>query len=185
MPASGGIGYGPGSDQRYSSKRTGPFSWSPPTTVIGIPSGEPSQMPPPKLLCRYARAPIPPTIFFESRVTGSLSTGRFHWLSRGKTGQSAAWGSGAALADGLSTQAHAAAAARRRRRIVSIIGSGLDVISGDPDARTGRIPHIARKVLISVLLAASLVVVACGGDDRPGPDATVRSYYRALLAGDG
>ena len=32
---------------------------------------------------------------------------------------------------------------------------------------------------------AALLVGACGGDDGPGPDAAVRSYYRALLAGDG
>lgn len=32
---------------------------------------------------------------------------------------------------------------------------------------------------------AALLVAACGGDDGPGPDATVRSYYRALLEGDG
>jgi hypothetical protein len=35
------------------------------------------------------------------------------------------------------------------------------------------------------LLAAALLVAACGGDDGPGPDAAVRDYYRALLAGDG
>ncbi len=35
------------------------------------------------------------------------------------------------------------------------------------------------------MLAAALLVAACGGDDGPGPDAAVRDYYRALLAGDG
>jgi hypothetical protein len=30
-----------------------------------------------------------------------------------------------------------------------------------------------------------LAVAACGGGDSPGPSSTVRTYYRALLAGDG
>jgi hypothetical protein len=44
---------------------------------------------------------------------------------------------------------------------------------------------IARKTLISALLAAALLAAGCGGGDEPGPDAAVRDYYRALLAGDG
>ena len=52
---------------------------------------------------------------------------------------------------------------------------------------TGRIPVIARTALTSALIAAALAVGACGGggDGGPGPDAAVRDYYRALLAGDG
>ena len=44
---------------------------------------------------------------------------------------------------------------------------------------------IARKILIPALLIAALLAAACGGDGEPGPGATVRDYYRALLAGDG
>lgn len=44
---------------------------------------------------------------------------------------------------------------------------------------------IARKTLISALLSAALLAAGCGGGDEPGPDAAVRDYYRALLAGDG
>ena len=45
--------------------------------------------------------------------------------------------------------------------------------------------HIARKSLILVAVASALAAGGCGGGDAPGPGAAVRSYYRALLAGDG
>jgi predicted small secreted protein len=40
-------------------------------------------------------------------------------------------------------------------------------------------------VVCLAVLASAFTVAACGGDDGPGPDAAVRSYYRALLEGDG
>ena len=57
--------------------------------------------------------------------------------------------------------------------------------ASDPLTPTRRIPVIARKLVILGVLAAALLVPACGGDNAPGPDAAVRSYYRSLLAGDG
>jgi hypothetical protein len=47
------------------------------------------------------------------------------------------------------------------------------------------IPDIARNLVILLVLSATLAVAACGGDGGPGPDAAVRSYYGALLDGDG
>ena len=44
---------------------------------------------------------------------------------------------------------------------------------------------IARRLVTLAALSAALLLPACGGDDGPGPDAAVRSYYRALLQGDG
>ena len=44
---------------------------------------------------------------------------------------------------------------------------------------------IARKFFILGLLAAALITPACGSGDGPTPDATVRTYYQALLKGDG
>jgi hypothetical protein len=55
----------------------------------------------------------------------------------------------------------------------------------DPVSHTGRIPVMTRTSITSGLLAVALVLGACGKDDAPGPDAAVRDYYRALLAGDG
>src|SRR5688500_11344920 len=44
--ASGGIGYGPGSDSAAYSNRTGTPGWPPGTTTYGMPLGAPFQMVP-------------------------------------------------------------------------------------------------------------------------------------------
>src|SRR4029453_14781785 len=89
-----GIGYGPGSLSSSYWKSTGEVACEESTTVIGIPTGPPSQSPDPKSAGTGSRAPIDRTIFREFERTGSLPTGLFQTFVPGKRGQVGASGSG-------------------------------------------------------------------------------------------
>src|SRR4051794_18904732 len=84
-----GRGYGPLSDSSAKSKLTGTRRCLRDTVRYGIPNGAPSMVPEPKSACAPREAPTAATIAPEFDSLGSLSTGWFHWLERGKTGQ---WG---------------------------------------------------------------------------------------------
>ena len=71
--------------------------------------GPPSHRPEPKSAWTYWVAPIELTIVRESFRTASLSTGLFHTLEAGKTGQFGAPGSGEPSAAGAARRAAASA----------------------------------------------------------------------------
>ena len=92
----------------------------PPTTVIGIPIGPPSQRPEPKSGCRPVSAPIERDDRAPSpRATGSVSTRWFHGLSAGKTGQPPMLGCGAAAPP--AARSSAASGSRARWGFIALV----------------------------------------------------------------
>src|SRR4029453_14256746 len=115
-----GIVYGPRSDSSAYSNETRVFFCFLPTTVIGIPIGEPSQSPEPKSACTLPLAPIERTISSEFAAAGSESTRWFHGFDFGKTGQRGADGIFRALAvepPGRSVPRHSSRTARLMTRL--------------------------------------------------------------------